>query len=341
MRMNVAGLTYVLRLLQRNEETVRVDFKCGGCGNKASAVVIARGNEPRQLLENARTFAASARCPSCGAVDRSKRRSALGKERARIWGIAAAFFVAALVVHPALLSWILFGTSLVISLLEDRLAAWSWADVDRRVRFVSARRGGKKSKSRGLRLAFVWGDALREAQLTWPFAAQPLKLGLLRVEAGELAWVKQDELGAVDPETARNDALAQLRRSSREPLQEVHPGVFSGHWEDELAASRLLVPEVFRKVKVKGELIAFTASEDTLFVAGSDDAQALRQAFALSRADLERVLADSESTAGRFTATPWVLKPSGFQPWEPPADLRDEVRALEQQLGPNGYRASA
>ena len=86
--------------------------------------------------------------------------------------------------------------------------------------------------------------------------------------------------------------------------------------------------------------VAFTASEDTLFIAGSEDEAALLRAFELSREDLQRVLDDETTVAGRFTAHPWLFHDGGWTPWEL-ADghpLKQKVAELDAELGDRGWR---
>ncbi|MEW6432591.1 MAG: hypothetical protein AB1730_13895 [Myxococcota bacterium] len=116
--------------------------------------------------------------------------------------------------------------------------------------------------------------------------------------------------------------------------------MWQGRRKDELAASRLMLPELFSGLNQRGELIAFTPSEGTLFLAGSEDAEALVKAATLALDDAREVIEDSP-LAGRFTAVPWVLRDGRFFPWTVPAGhaLTAQLAELDALMNGCGWRA--
>jgi hypothetical protein len=83
-----------------------------------------------------------------------------------------------------------------------------------------------------------------------------------------------DEWG-VSFEDAMKAARYNLSVRSREPLQQVMPGLFVGPWRDSNASGRLILTELLTRLPVRGELIAMAPGNDFLLVAGSDDEAAL------------------------------------------------------------------
>lgn len=76
-------------------------------------------------------------------------------------------------------------------------------------------------------------------------------------------------------------ALANIRRMTKSGLQEVHPGLWLGAWEDEYAAERMLMPELFTKLAPKGEPVVFMPGPERIYVVGSEDEAALALAVEL------------------------------------------------------------
>lgn len=347
------------------EAALLVDFVCKRCGHAAVARVRSKGEgqatayafiggarakaratgvAAADLKANAAAVVSLAKCPACSFVDQeaaSAARTVAFLKSAAVVAVATLMAVL-LPERSATMVWAMPLIGVVAAFVQYQKASWRWSEVDERVEFV---KGAKKKRSRGgerasaLRLGFAWGETVAEVPLSWPFA-QGLRLGLLRLDAGGPCWLEAADLDESSEEDARQRALANLQKAGKSGLLEVEPGVYRGRWNDQLAASRLAAPALFRELRLSGAAVAFTSSEDTLFVAGSEDRPGLERAFALSRQDLPRVLDDDASPAGRFTAHPWVLTGAGWQPWAVPEDhpLRPAIAALDAMLGERGWR---
>ncbi len=89
-------------------------------------------------------------------------------------------------------------------------------------------------------------------------------------------------------------ALANLRRMTKTKLTELRPGIYEGAWDDEYAAERMLLPELWEGLAVEGDPVVFLPGAERIFVAGSEDARALDLAkgFADERLGAPRPLLD-------------------------------------------------
>jgi hypothetical protein len=70
-------------------------------------------------------------------------------------------------------------------------------------------------------------------------------------------------------------AYVNLRNHSRDGLAERNPGYWVGTWDDNLDSSRILLPEVIERCKVKGLHVAMCPRMDALIVTGSEDVEGL------------------------------------------------------------------
>jgi len=113
-----------------------------------------------------------------------------------------------------------------------------------------------------------------------PFA-EHLGIGLAIDRPEHIEYVADPSRFGVSGEELDEIALANLKRMTKEGLQEVHPGLWLGTWEDEYAAERMLMPELFTKIDVKGDPVAFLPGAERLYVVGSEDEAALSLAMNL------------------------------------------------------------
>ena len=113
-----------------------------------------------------------------------------------------------------------------------------------------------------------------------PFA-EHLGIGLAIDRPEHIEYVADPSRFGVSGEELDEIALANLKRMTKEGLQEVHPGLWLGNWEDEYAAERMLMPELFTKIDVKGHPVAFLPGAERLYVVGSEDEAALSLAMNL------------------------------------------------------------
>ncbi len=104
------------------------------------------------------------------------------------------------------------------------------------------------------------------AHLAYDLPSSVTEIGPDRLDAWELSF---DELF----ERAREN----LKAISEVPFEEAAPGVFVSPFRDTLDATRMLLPELFAKLNVKGRPIAVAPTHDAVFITGEDDAGGLEQ----------------------------------------------------------------
>jgi hypothetical protein len=76
-------------------------------------------------------------------------------------------------------------------------------------------------------------------------------------------------------ESALDQGLQNLRARSAAALEPLSPGLFASPWLDGHDAARLMLPDLMRRVPVRGEVIAMAPNRDVLLVTGSDDVSGL------------------------------------------------------------------
>lgn len=323
-------------------------FTCQKCGHHGPVGVQRKGEgQAKPVTEADRKhetllaslFVAGSPCPRCGHANDSFRETA----RTRILLVGAGMMAVPLLVgvgKPAVIVPGLLAAFVVAAYYYGR-ASYLWKRHDDRFVIVKDDEPEVAQPVDGVRPALVWGETLGEAPLNWPFL-QSLHLGLLRLEDEGPSWLDPKDLSGEAESEARAKAMANLERASHGGLSEVEPGVLRGEWKDGIAASRLALPHLFKDLTLEGSPVAFTASEDTLFIAGSQNAAALERAFALSKQHLEKVRADDASPASTFTAHPWVLNNGDWAPWQVPEEhpLRAEIASFDATLGSNAWRPS-
>jgi hypothetical protein len=346
--------------------SVPVKYECGSCGFATIAVVRSEGraeatawafigsdsakasaesNARADLLENARVLAATARCPSCNALDEAASSGARTQAIFQSIGTFAVMVVLGLYMQStreSLWALLAFALGLVLAVSHYSKNSWKWAGADDRVRLLGHEEveallqatedddeddedgedegeedeGEDEQPLPHFLAAPVWVDVGGEV-VTWPFVPG-VQLGLLRQENGTTRWVKPAELEEVPVERAKSVALDNLRAATT-PLQQLAPGVYRGSWGDGIAAARLAVLERVASLPLSGQPVAFTSTEDSFVVAGASDVTALGLALQQAREDAARVLADKTSKVDLFTATPWLLADGQWQPWQVPA----------------------
>jgi hypothetical protein len=72
-------------------------------------------------------------------------------------------------------------------------------------------------------------------------------------------------------------AKENLRALSQAEWEEGAPGVFVSPFHDTLDATRMLLPELFTKLPVKGKPVVLAPTHDIVFVTGDEDAEGLQQ----------------------------------------------------------------
>lgn len=72
-------------------------------------------------------------------------------------------------------------------------------------------------------------------------------------------------------------AKENLKALSGAPFEEAAPGVFVSPYHDTLDATRVILPELFEKLAVKGKPVVMAPTHDIVFVTGDEDAEGLQQ----------------------------------------------------------------
>jgi len=75
---------------------------------------------------------------------------------------------------------------------------------------------------------------------------------------------------------ARTNLLA---RGGEEGFQEMGPGRYRSSWEDNLDGSRMLLPGILQRLKLRGDPVVVLPNRDTLLVVGDQDPEGLRWAL--------------------------------------------------------------
>lgn len=105
-------------------------------------------------------------------------------------------------------------------------------------------------------------------------------------------------------------ARKNLRKVSKGSFVKVAPGVFQSPWRDNYDVARILLPDIIKRLRVKGRHVVATPNRDTLLVSGTDEEKGL---LCLSKM-LQKAI-----KAPRFmTAELAVLMGSRWETWLPP-----------------------
>ncbi|HYH99607.1 hypothetical protein [Hyalangium sp.] len=141
-------------------------------------------------------------------------------------------------------------------------------------------------------------------------------------------------------------AMENLRSQSSEPLIPVAPGVCASAWRDSYAASRMLLDEVLRRCKVRGDPVVFVPHRDLLLITGSEDEDGLLRAAEIAQESLQaprpidgRALRRTPQGWRPFLPSPpskaWLAmrKLAVYSQARDYADQRDQLRQHHEQLG--------
>lgn len=103
-------------------------------------------------------------------------------------------------------------------------------------------------------------------------------------------------------------ALENLRSISKAPFKQVAPGVFVSPFSDSHDPTRLLLPELFVNLPLKGAPVAGVPNRNTLIVTGADDAAGLNEFVTLMKMGLK--------DPRPVSSMPLVLTDAGWAPFE-------------------------
>jgi hypothetical protein len=130
-------------------------------------------------------------------------------------------------------------------------------------------------------------DAAKKKQLEHLSFAEHLGWSVVIDRPQHIEYINDTSRFGVTVEELREMALANLKRATKSGFEKREDGVFIGSWDDEYAAERMLMPELFSKLDVRGEPVVFVPGAERIYVAGSDDADGIAHALALVDARLE------------------------------------------------------
>lgn len=105
-------------------------------------------------------------------------------------------------------------------------------------------------------------------------------------------------------------ARDNLRRASQAPWEEATPGVFVSPFHDSLDATRVVLPELFTAMALKGKPVFIAPTHDIVFVTGDEDPEGLQQIAVWTE---EALLEPRAHTAAAFR-----LVEGKWERWLPP-----------------------
>jgi hypothetical protein len=133
------------------------------------------------------------------------------------------------------------------------------------------------------------GHASQAPFAVWRPLGEVFAVALVHDAPDTMQYLGPDQLSqwGVSTDKAFADAMDNLRRQSQEPLVTLAPGLCTATWEDSYASSRVLLEEVIRRCKVRGEPVVLLPNRDVLLLTGSEDEQGLLEAAQRAQAALE------------------------------------------------------
>ncbi|PTL83086.1 hypothetical protein DAT35_13815 [Vitiosangium sp. GDMCC 1.1324] len=125
----------------------------------------------------------------------------------------------------------------------------------------------------------VKDGAAKPVPISWKPLGPFLGVGLAFDGPDTLRYLGPDDLTrwSVSFDQALGVGLENLRQRSSEPLEQLSPGACQAPWEDNYAASRLLLDEVVRRCKVRGAPVVVVPHRDLFLITGSEDEDGLHQ----------------------------------------------------------------
>lgn len=126
-------------------------------------------------------------------------------------------------------------------------------------------------------------------------------------------------------------AISNLRARSSEPFEEVEAGIYRSAWHDTFDASRMLLPELFRDLKVSGAPVVLAPTHDVLLVTGDQNELGLAKIADWA----EEAVMEPRSHSG----IAFRLEDGQWKPWLPPRNHAafPKLRLLELQTVASEY----
>lgn len=152
------------------------------------------------------------------------------------------------------------------------------------------------------------------AHLAWELPTSMMEIGPDRLDA----W-------GVSFEAAWSQAKANLKAKSTRAYDMPAPGLYVSPYHDGFDATRMVLPELFRALELKGRPVVLAPTHDILFATGDEDVDGLTQAAAWAEEALLEPRAHS--------AIAFRLEEGGWRPWMPekghPAWAKLKLLALQ------------
>ncbi|HYO67291.1 MAG TPA: DUF1444 family protein, partial [Archangium sp.] len=157
-----------------------------------------------------------------------------------------------------------------------------------------------------------------KAPVSWQPVGDVMAVAVVHDGPDTMRYIDPEQLArwGVSFDTARADALENLRRRSTEPLEQLAPGTCASAWRDNYDTSRLLLEELVRRCPVRGEPVVLLPHRDLLLITGSRDEQGLVLAAERAAQALNAPRAQ-DGRALRLTSGGWVpfLPERGHRAW--------------------------
>ena len=138
-----------------------------------------------------------------------------------------------------------------------------------------------------------------------------------------MQFLSTEQVGAwgQEPEAVFEHGRKQLAARSKKAFVTRAPGVYESAWADNYDLGRIVLFDLVRKLKVKGDPVLFIPQRDHLIITGAEDEKGLEVAGELVD---ERLRLD-KPLSGRG----WQLTASGLEPWTPEPDTLLATLRLE------------
>ena len=138
------------------------------------------------------------------------------------------------------------------------------------------------------------------------------------------------ESWGIDYEDADKIAIENLRAVTTPSFEQIEAGIWLSQWEDAYDAARLLLPEVFANLPLKGMPVVLMPDRDRLLVTGSEDTQGLKGMVSAANNIREEALRPISGTA-------LILLDGKWQEFIPEGDLGIEFANLSKLYRAQDY----
>jgi propanediol dehydratase small subunit len=148
--------------------------------------------------------------------------------------------------------------------------------------------------------------------------------------------VRVDELEewGIDEELAYSTALHNLRLQSADAWEQVARGVYRAAWQDAFDVTRIVFPDLIRRVPIEGEPVVMTPNRDCLLVASAREPEALRAMAAIA-------VASFDDEPYNLSIQPLLLRDEGWEPFDIGEDATRQIQQRWWRARAEDYRMQA